>query len=132
MSSVAAWNTSGKCSPSRCDLIAPLSALSPKLSLSLPSFFNQVKPSPYSFRKSSKMKCPLALPVWTPHFRETLEGSFSAVSKPIFTTKYSFCRIFQDLQDSHSFAPPQIQIFNKNSSNFLTFFTEISANFARF
>ena len=34
-------------------------------------------------------------------------------------------------RSSHSFAPPQTQIFNKNSSNCLTFFTGISANFAR-
>ena len=30
---------------------------------------------------------------------QTLEGSFSAVSTPIFATKYSFCKIFQDLQN---------------------------------
>ena len=36
---------------------------------------------------------------------ETSEGSFSAVSTPIFATKYSFCSIFRDLQDLHSFAP---------------------------
>ena len=30
---------------------------------------------------------------------QTLEGSFSAVSAPIFATKYSFCSIFRDLQD---------------------------------
>ena len=29
----------------------------------------------------------------------TLEGSFSAVSTPIFATKYSFCSVFQDLQN---------------------------------
>ena len=30
---------------------------------------------------------------------QTLEGSFSAVSTPIFATKCSFCSIFRDLQD---------------------------------
>ena len=30
---------------------------------------------------------------------QTLQGSFSAVSTPIFTTKYSFFSIFRDLQD---------------------------------
>ena len=40
-----------------------------------------------------------------PPFGETLEGSFSAVSTPIFATKYTFCSIFRDLQDLHSFAP---------------------------
>ena len=34
-------------------------------------------------------------------------GSFSAVSTPIFATKYSFCSIFRDLQDLHTFAPLQ-------------------------
>ena len=35
-----------------------------------------------------------------------LWGSFSAVSKPIFASKYSFySMIFRDLQDLHSFAP---------------------------
>ena len=40
------------------------------------------------------------------NFRETtLEGSFSAVSTPIFVSKYLFCRVFRDLKDLHSFAP---------------------------
>ena len=30
---------------------------------------------------------PVSLLFWTPHFRETLEGSFSAVSTPIFAAK---------------------------------------------
>ena len=29
----------------------------------------------------------------------TLEGSFSAVSTPIFASKYAFCRNFQNLQN---------------------------------
>ena len=53
---------------------------------------------------------------------QTWEGSFPAVSKPIFTSKYSFCSIFRDLQDSHTFAPFQVQIFNKFSSNFSLIF----------
>ena len=36
---------------------------------------------------------------------QTLEGSFSSVSKPIFATKASFFSIFRDLQDLQSFAP---------------------------
>ena len=32
-------------------------------------------------------------------YRQTLNGSFSAVSKPNFASKYSFCSIFRDLQD---------------------------------
>ena len=63
---------------------------------------------------------------------QTLQGSFSAVSTPIFATKYSFFSIFRDLRDLQSFAPLRSQNFNKKSSNFLTFFTEFSANFARF
>jgi len=49
---------------------------------------------------------------------QTLEGSFSSVSKPIFATKYSFCSIFRDLQDLQTFAPLQIQNFSQKSSNF--------------
>ena len=45
---------------------------------------------------------------------QTLEGSFSAVSKPIFATKlYSFFSIFRDLQDLQSFAPRRSQNFSK-------------------
>ena len=55
---------------------------------------------------------------------QTLEGSFSSVSKPIFATKYSFFSIFQDLQDSHTFAPLRIQNTRKNSSNFFEFLLE--------
>ena len=65
----------------------------------------------------------------------------SAVSKPIFATKYSFCSIFRDLQDYHSFAPLPIQDFSKFSSesfcnfqNFVQssdiFHTQSSSNFA--
>ena len=64
---------------------------------------------------------------------QTLEGSFSSVSKPIFATKYSFCSIFRDLQDLQTFAPLQIQnfrdfsIFRKNLQFFRDFakFSEI-------
>ena len=40
-------------------------------------------------------------------YRQTLDGSFSAVSKLIFVTKYLFFSIFRDLQDLQSFAPLQ-------------------------
>ena len=43
---------------------------------------------------------------------QTSEGSCSAVSTPIFTTKYLFCSIFRDLQDLQTFAPLQIQFLN--------------------
>lgn len=36
-------------------------------------------------------------------------GSFSAVSKPNFASKYLFCSIFQDLHNEHAFAPPTAQ-----------------------
>ena len=52
---------------------------------------------------------------------QTLEGSFSSVSRPIFATKYSFFSILRDLQDLHTFAPLQIQNVRKNSSNFFIF-----------
>ena len=44
---------------------------------------------------------------------QTLEGSFSAVSTPIFTTKASFCSIFRDLQDLQSCAPLRSQNYSK-------------------
>ena len=44
---------------------------------------------------------------------KTLEGSFSAVSTPIFASKYSFCSAFRDLQDCHTFAPLETQNLRK-------------------
>ena len=50
-------------------------------------------------------------PVWDPHFIETLEGSFSAVSRPLIPRNCACCSIFRDLQDLHSFAPLQTKNF---------------------
>ena len=44
---------------------------------------------------------------------QTLEGSFSAVSKRTFARKYAFDSIFQALQDLHPFALLQSQNFRK-------------------
>ena len=66
-------------------------------------------------------------PVWGGENDQTLEGSFSSVSKPIFATKYSFFSILRDLQDLHTFAPLQTQNLRKNSSNFFRMFAQISA-----
>ena len=44
-----------------------------------------------------------------------ITGSFSAVSKRIFASKYAFDSIFQALQDLHPFAPLQSQNFRKKS-----------------
>ena len=55
-------------------------------------------------------------PIFQPNY-QTLEGSFSAVWTATIATKYSFCRVFRDLQDLQSFAPLRSQNFNKNSSN---------------
>ena len=52
---------------------------------------------------------------------QTLEGSFSVVSTPIFASKYSFCSVFRNLQDCHTFAPLEIQNLRKFSSNFFIF-----------
>ena len=38
-----------------------------------------------------------------------LAGSFSAIPKPIFASKYAFISILQALQDVHSFAPLHTQ-----------------------
>ena len=52
---------------------------------------------------------------------QTLRGSFSAVSKPNFASKYSLESSWRDLQDLHAFAPLRPQYFSKFSSNFLAF-----------
>ena len=52
------------------------------------------------------------------------DGSFSAVSKPIFASKYAFFSIFRALQDSQTFAPlhtQNFQIFCKFSQIFANF-----------
>ena len=43
----------------------------------------------------------------------TLDGSFSAVSTPLIARVGAFVRIFQNLEDLHSFAPLQTQNFTK-------------------
>ena len=53
---------------------------------------------------------------------KTLEGSFSAVSTPIFASKYSFCSVFRYLQDCHAFAPLETQNLRKFLSNFFRIF----------
>ena len=60
---------------------------------------------------------------------EALEGPFTAVSKPIFSTEGSFCRIFQALQDWPAFALLQV----KNLQFFSSFphFLKVSAIFFR-
>ena len=63
---------------------------------------------------------------------QTLEGSFSAVSTPIFASKASFCSVFRNLQDCHTFAPLEAQNLRKFLSNFFIFFAEISAKIAIF
>ena len=56
-----------------------------------------------------------------------LAGSFSAVSKRNFARKYSFDNIFQALQDLHTFAQLQSQIFRKKSFWKINNFRENSA-----
>ena len=59
----------------------------------------------------------------SPH---TLRGSFSAVSTPIFASKYSLESSWRDLTDLHTFAPLRSQNFSQKSS---TFFREWILNF---
>ena len=59
-------------------------------------------------------------------FLQTLRGSFSAVSTPIFASKYSLESSWRDLQDLHTFAPLRSQNFSQKSS---TFFREWIMNF---
>ena len=50
-----------------------------------------------------------------------LKGSFSAVSKQNFASKYSLESSRRDLQDLHAFAPLRPQYFSKSSSIFGAF-----------
>ena len=62
--------------------------------------------------------------------QQTLRGSFSAVSKLIFTTKYIFCSIVRDqiLQDGQTFELLQIQQFSKFRQHSFGFFDESCHN----
>ena len=53
---------------------------------------------------------------------QTLSGSFSAVSKPNFASKYSLESSWRDLQDLHAFAPLRPQYFSNFSSKFFGVF----------
>ena len=44
-----------------------------------------------------------------------MEGSFSAVSKPIFARKYAFSSSRRDLAHAHSSADPRPQIFSRKN-----------------
>ena len=70
------------------------------------------------------MKCN---PVLGSENDQTLEGSFSSVSKPIFATRYSSFSTFQDLPGLHTFGPLPIQNIRKSSSNVFRIFVRISA-----
>ena len=61
-------------------------------------------------------------PIFQPN-HQTLEGSFSAVSRPIFATKYSFFSILRDLEDMQSFAPLRSQNFSKKSAKKFVIFS---------
>ena len=65
-------------------------------------------------------------------FWQTLRGSFSAVSKPNFVSKYSFESFWRDRQDLHAFAPLSIQNFSQNSSSFFAFSQFYFQNFTDF
>ena len=70
----------------------------------------------------------------------SFRGSFSAVSTPIFATKYSFCSIFRDLQNELAEFAKFCQFFQKNrkirkilqkSENFTEILQNLQ-NFAKF
>ena len=63
-----------------------------------------------------------------PIIPRTCQGSFSAVSKPIFRSVYSFCNTFQNQQDLHTFAALQTQNFGEFSGSF---FSNVLLNFAK-
>ena len=73
----------------------------------------------------SEPKLKGSIPNFSQNFQpnhQTLEGSFSAVSTPIFASKYSFCSVFRDLQDCHTIAPLETQKCRKFLSNFFSYF----------
>ena len=65
---------------------------------------------------------------------QTLEGSFSAISKPIFAKKYNyhqkyaFCKMFQNAQYLQPFAPLQTQNSNSISVSKISDFGESPTN----
>ena len=63
---------------------------------------------------------------------QTLRGSFSAVSTPIFASKYSLESSWRDLQDSHPFAPLRLHNFSQKSSNFFRKWMMNYSNFSIF
>ena len=67
-----------------------------------------------------------ATAMYDPHFIETLDSSFSAVSKPILqvNTRWNW----RDLQDLHAFAPLGPQYFSQKSSKH---FDILTAKFAK-
>ena len=67
----------------------------------------------------------------TPYL-QTLDGPFSAVSKPNFASKYSSESSWRDLQDLHAFAPLSIQNFSQISSIFFAFSQFCFQNFTDF
>ena len=60
--------------------------------------------------------------------QHSFRGSFSAGSTPIFTSKYAFCSVFQDLQENHLLACKLAKI----PSNFSKFCAVFSLNFMNF
>ena len=63
-------------------------------------------------------------------FCKFLAGSFSAVPKRHFATKYAFDSIFQALQDLYTFAPLQSQNFRKNRFEKSAICVKIEQHFA--
>ena len=59
-----------------------------------------------------------------------LAGSFSAVSKRTFASKYAFDSIFQALQDVHIFTPLQTHYFSKKSVQKAAIFVKFQYTFA--
>jgi len=62
----------------------------------------------------------------------TLRGSFSAVSTPIFSSKYSLESSWRDLQDLHAFALLRSQYFSKDSFFFGVFHVRNAKTFTFF
>ena len=82
---------------------------------------------------SSKLKDPIPnlIPIFQPN-HQTLEGSFSSASKPIFASKYAYCSTFRGLQDLQSFAPLQFPKLSKISGRVFGFLLKILQQFCIF
>ena len=88
------------------------------------------EPGPPDSRPNQSQAAPL--PESRSPTHHTFRRSFSAVSTPNFATKYSFCSIFRDLQDLHTFAPLQTKKSSQIFVNIFAIFVKFACNLSDF